>query len=381
MPPGLLSVASCGSVAVVLALRRPRNPLGWIFFGISAIVELTALAESMGGTAVIAGAALPGGLANVLIWFESWAFALLFALFFAVTLVFPSGHLPGGRAGRAARAALAAIPVGLLVIAFGPELGSVYGEAHVRNPFGVLPISDRVWVIPFLAIVACLIAGVVWMLVRFHRAHGLERQQLKWLVAATGLAASAIVGTLALVIPLEMAGARPGTGPWTIAASSFAFMPLAVGVAVLRYRLYDIDLVIRRTLVYGAVAALLAIVYAGSVLLISAVLAPLTSGNSLAVAGSTLVVAALFSPVRSRVQSAVDRRYYRSRYDAARELAELSQRLQGVVDLDGVRSEVVATIDRTLLPASVSVWLIRKTDTSGVAPDPTSVWASTRSSG
>src|SRR5664280_2461 len=145
----LLVLASYGSVAVILALRRPRNPLGWIFFGVLAIVELTTLAESLGGTGVLAGAPLPGGLANVLIWFESWGFALLFALFFAVTLVFPSGHLPARRAGRAARAALGAIPVGLAVIAFGPELGGVYGEAHVRNPFGVLPISDRVWVIPY----------------------------------------------------------------------------------------------------------------------------------------------------------------------------------------------------------------------------------------
>src|SRR5450759_2079587 len=133
----------------------------------------------------------PGGLANVLIWFESWGFALLFALFFAVTLVFPSGHLPARRAGRAARAALGAIPVGLAVIAFGPELGGVYGEAHVRNPFGVLPISDRVWVIPYLAIVALLVAGVISMLVRSHRARGVERQQLKWLAAATALAAAA----------------------------------------------------------------------------------------------------------------------------------------------------------------------------------------------
>src|ERR1035437_2654038 len=235
----LLVLASYGAVAFVLALRRPRNPLGWIFFGVLAIVELTTLAESLGGTGVLAGAPLPGGLANVLIWFESWGFALLFALFFAVTLVFPSGHLPARRAGRAARAALGAIPVGLAVIAFGPELGGVYGEAHVRNPFGVLPISDRVWVIPYLAIVACLVAGVISLLMRFHRARAVERQQLKWLPAAA-------------------AGARPGTGPWTIAASTFALIPLAIGVAVLRYRLYEIDRVISRTISWAILTVLVA---------------------------------------------------------------------------------------------------------------------------
>ena len=136
-----------------------------------------------------------------------------------------------------------------------------------------------------------------------------------------------------------------------------ALLPVAIGIAILRYRLYDIDLVIRRTLVYGALAALLAVAYGGSVLLLSTILAPLTAQNSLAVAGSTLLVAALFSPVRRRVRSIVDRRFYRSRYDAGRELADLSQRLRGEVDLEGVKAEVVATVSRTLAPTSASIWL------------------------
>jgi hypothetical protein len=353
----LLVLASYGSVAVILALRRPRNPLGWIFFGVLAIVELTTLAESLGGTGVLAGAPLPGGLANVLIWFESWGFALLFALFFAVTLVFPSGHLPARRAGRAARAALGAIPVGLAVIAFGPELGGVYGEAHVRNPFGVLPISDRVWVIPYLAIVALLVAGVISMLVRFHRARGVERQQLKWLAAATALAAAAIGGTLVLVISLEAAGARPGTGPWTIAASSFALIPLAIGVAVLRYRLYEIDRIISRTIGWAVVTTIVAGLFIALVLAFQTLLAPLTGSNTIAVAGSTLLVCGLFAPIRRRVQRIVDRRFNRSRYDAERTVAAFASRLRDEVDLEQLRAEILATVAATVEPSSVSLWL------------------------
>jgi hypothetical protein len=353
----LLVLASYGSVAVILALRRPRNPLGWIFFGVLAIVELTTLAESLGGTAVLAGAPLPGGLANVLIWFESWGFALVFALFFGVTLVFPSGRLPGGRAGRAARAALAAIPVGLVVIAFGPDLGGVYGEAHVRNPFGVLPISDRVWEVPYLAIVAFLIAGVISMLVRFHRARGVERQQHKWLAAATALAAAAIGGTLAVVIPLEAAGARPGTGPWTIAASTFALIPLAIGVAVLRYRLYEIDRVISRTISWAILTVLVAGLFVAFILVLQALLAPVTQSNELAVAGSTLLVFTLFQPIRRRVQRLVDRRFNRSRYDAEQTVAAFATRLRDEVDLESLRAEIIATVAQTVQPTSVSLWL------------------------
>ena len=158
-------------------------------------------------------------------------------------------------------------------------------------------------------------------------------------------------------------------------------MPVAIGIAVLRYRLYDIDRLISRSLAYGALAAFLILAYGGSILLLSAVLAPLTSENSLAVAASTLLVAALFSPVRRRVQAIVDRRFNRARYDAGHELAGLSERLRGEVDLDGVKAEVVATIGRTLQPASVSVWLIGGSNPSGPASDSSPTWASSRSSG
>jgi hypothetical protein len=144
---------------------------------------------------------------------------------------------------------------------------------------------------------------------------------------------------------------------WFVTMIGLAVLPVAIAIAVMRYRLYNIDRIIRRTLVYGALAALLAGAYAGSILMLSAALAPVTSGNSLAVAGSTLLVAALFAPIRSQLRRAVDRRFYRSRYDATNELGTLTNRLRGEVDLTGVRAAMVGSVARTLQPASVSIWL------------------------
>jgi len=186
---------------------------------------------------------------------------------------------------------------------------------------------------------------------------GRRRQQLRWLAGVIAIVVPS------LVVAIVTGGETSGIGldisnlAWALTLVGFALIPVAIGIAILRYRLYEIDVVIRRTLVYGVLAALLAATYGGSVLLLSALLAPITSGNSLAVAGSTLVVAALFSPVRSRIQSLVERRFYRSRYDAEREVNDLSLRLRNEVELDGVTSAVIGTIGRTLAPTSASIWL------------------------
>jgi hypothetical protein len=195
------------------------------------------------------------------------------------------------------------------------------------------------------------------LVLRYRRGSGIEREQLKWFAVVMAIAGPALVVGALTFNDTSGLGAEVSTAAFNISSLGMALLPVAIGIAILRYRLYDIDLVIRRTLVYGVLAVLLAVAYGGSVLLLSAVLAPLTAENSLAVAGSTLLVAALFSPVRNRVRSIVDRRFYRSRYDATRELADLSQRLRGEVDLDGVKAEVVATIGRTLQPTSASIWL------------------------
>jgi hypothetical protein len=160
-----------------------------------------------------------------------------------------------------------------------------------------------------------------------------------------------------LVVSLEAAGARPGTGPWTIAASSFALIPLAIGVAVLRYRLYEIDRIISRTIGWAVVTTIVAGLFIALVLAFQALLAPLTGSNTIAVAGSTLLVAALFQPLRRRVQRLVDRRFNRTRYDAERTVAAFAARLRDEVDLESLRGEILTAVAQTVQPTSVSLWL------------------------
>jgi hypothetical protein len=160
-----------------------------------------------------------------------------------------------------------------------------------------------------------------------------------------------------VVIARVGGGARPGTGPWTIAASTFALIPLAIGVAVLRYRLYEIDRVISRTISWAILTVLVAGLFVAFILVLQALLAPVTQSNELAVAGSTLLVFTLFQPIRRRVQRLVDRRFNRSRYDAEQTVAAFATRLRDEVDLESLRAEIIATVAQTVQPTSVSLWL------------------------
>jgi hypothetical protein len=201
-----------------------------------------------------------------------------------------------------------------------------------------------------LSLPAILVVGLLslaGLLSRFHRATGVERQQLKWFLSA----ATVFLAFLSL-------GAVTGIeGLWTVMLVGLAALPIAAGMAILRYRLYDIDVIIRRTISYAVLSAVLAAMYGGAVLILTTLLAGFASGNTFAVAGSTLAVAAGFQPARRLVQSAVDRRFFRSRYDAATTMDALSGRLLREVDLERVTSTVVDVIDRTLRPTSAAVWM------------------------
>jgi hypothetical protein len=232
-----------------------------------------------------------------------------------------------------------------LVFAFSPDAHERYPQ--IVNPLGVAalrPVREFVDA-TFLIFVALFAAAVVSVIARFRAARGTERQQLKW--AASGFAFSAIALGLSNVAGFEDLGWILGVG----------VIPAFIGIAILRYRLYDIDLLINRALVYGALSASLLAAYAASVLVLSALLRPLAGSSDLAVAGATLAVVALFAPLRRRFQSAVDRRFYRSRYDAGLTLDAFSARLRGQVDLDGVRTDLVAAVQDTLRPVHVSLWL------------------------
>jgi hypothetical protein len=209
----------------------------------------------------------------------------------------------------------------------------------------------------FLLTIGSVVAAIAAIGGRFRRATGIERQQLKWFAYGTawipGVVILAVVQST--VLPRDLSNAI-GTELWPLSAAG---IPVAAGIAILRYRLYDIDVLINRTLVYGVLSAVLAATYFSSVLVFETVLRPLTAGSEVAVALSTLAVVALFAPLRTRIQAAVDRRFYRARYDAVWTLDDFSARLRDEVDLDAVRADLVRAVRDTVQPAHASVWLRR----------------------
>ncbi len=238
----------------------------------------------------------------------------------------------------------------------------------VPNPAAVLP-DLPIWSVvtpgtAILPIAVLMVAAAVSLVVRYRRVAGIERQQFRWLTAALSFVVAAVVGGF-IVGTLIPAAGESGV-VWLGAVVAFPCVPIAIGIAVLRYRLYEIDRIISRAIGYLIVTSVLVAAFAMLVLGLTSVLEPLTGGNTLAVAGSTLVVAALFQPLRARVQRAVDRRFDRSRYDGERLLAALGERLRDEVDLAAIRGEVLATVDAAVRPSGSGLWL-RRPDAGGGA--------------
>ena len=342
--------AAFGLVGALIAARRPRHPIGWLLVGGAVLAGLGALAGRYGPAAYWA-AARAASLGLWATWLASWVRVPAGVLGMLAVLLFPDGRLPSPRWRRLLWAGGAAAALDVVGAAFGP--GPLYGTS-IPNPVGLA------WARPLVAAPGlswapelAVLAGVALSLVaRFRRAAGLERQQLKWAAYAVGLAGPVFV-TAALV---DYARGEqlflPLAGPAAVLLGSGG-----IAAAVLRYRLYGIDLVIRRTLVYGLLTAGLGLAYWASVLVLQQLLRPLTQGSELAVIGSTLTVAALFRPARAAVQRAVDRRFYRRKYDAQRTLGAFGDRLRREVDLDAMSAELLRVVRETVQPAHASLWL------------------------
>jgi hypothetical protein len=363
-----LAALSASTVGALVITRFPRNTIGWVLFagGLAAGVSLGASSLAAYGLLEHPGA-VPAAVWFLWLGNLTWLPNLILLAFW-LPLLFPNGHLPSPRWRALAAIGVFSMVAGSINNAVQPFSSTV--PDSVRNPLELGPAAESVMaaiggVVTVMGIIALPLAAAS-LVVRYRRASGVERLQLKWFAYVVGLMAPA------LAVGLILGGYSTGplgaisTAAWAIVTLGLGLLPAAVGLAVLRYRLYSIDVVIRRTIVYGPLALLLGGAYICSILLLSTVFAPITRGNSVAVAASTLLVAGLFQPVRRRIQAGVDRRFYRSRYDAARELAGLSRQLVSEMDLDGVRRGVVEMIDRTLQPASVAVWLSRRHDRQGV---------------
>jgi hypothetical protein len=338
------------SVGLVVALRRPGNPIGWVLCGGALVTGIASVASVYADYAFkvkhgdVAGATLAA-------WLTSWIWNVGIAPGALVApLLFPDGKLPSPRW----RPVLWIAGAGIFLVALAPALSpGRFDDYAARNPVGLAGAQGALDVVATIG-GACLaiafVSVVVTLVIRFRRSSGYERQQLKWLAYSVVLIATG---------SLVSGWVAPHSVDTSNAIESFALTsyPVALGVAMLRYRLYDIDVVIRRTLVYASLTAILAGVYVGSVLLLQLGLETVTSGSSLAVAISTLAVAAAFRPVRGRIQGVVDRRFYRRKYDAQRTLEDFSARLREQVDLEALGGELRSVVTETMQPAHVSLWL------------------------
>jgi hypothetical protein len=339
-PTPAMFLAACSifvalpSVGALLAIRRPHNPIGWLFLVCGAGFTIGIFSVEYVGWSIAFGLDLPGVV--FVDWLGSWAGLLSIAV--AVTwipLVFPDGHLPSHR-WRAVAWAAAALVIVVLAGAIIPYPADGY-PGQLPNPFGVSgAIGEVATLVVGLSFQAMAIVGLlalVSLVVRFRRSRDVERQQLKWFLFAVGFLVIAVIA--AIITQLE--------GAWAVVMLGLASLPVAVGIAVLRYRLFEIDRIISRTI--------------GWALVTGAVLSDFTQGETLAVAASTLVAFALFQPLRRRVQTAVDRRFDRARYDGERTAAAFGDRLRDQVDIDAVASDLRATVDAGIRPATIGLWL------------------------
>jgi hypothetical protein len=349
--PLVAAALTAATVGAVLARRRPRHPVGWLLLAIGLSQQFSNLATDYVHYGVMVR---PDGLpaATYLTGFYNSGTIVMVACVGFVMLLTPTGSLPSPRWRWWARVAVAATVVLVLSAALTPHPLEPEDPAF-QSPLAAPPaLSDLLAVAGITGVVTLLVGLLVAagsLVVRFRRARGLERQQLRWLALAAALSAAALLAAVAVAV----LGAPLGV-VLIAAGISVALLPLATGAAILRYRLYDLDRIISRTLAYGLLTVLLGSGYAAVVLGLGRLLG---RDSGLIVAAATLAVAALFQPLRRRIQSVVDRRFNRRRYDAAQTIAAFSAHLRDEIDLATLTGELLTVVDQTMQPTQASLWL------------------------
>jgi hypothetical protein len=357
----LISLAAPVVFAIVAALivsRQPRNTIGWLLM---VPVGLYVVAGPIGSYIERLAPSSPAPTVPLLLmlWFNNWNWLLLIFPLLYIPLLFPNGRPPTPRWRWVGVAAIVWATLFVLMATLAQKISAgTTPDLVFDNPIGVLreDTVERlvgVWIAGLLAlVVACAVA----LFVRYRRANDTEREQIKWLLYASAVFLVVYVGGF-----VSGSGGTASLGGYiwgVFFGLSVITLPAAIGIAILRYRLYDIDVVINRTLVYGALTAMLVGVYFGGIVLLQRVFVVLTGQKStLAVVASTLVIAALFYPLRRRVQAFVDRRFYRGKYDARKTLEAFSIKLRDETDLDALSDDLVGVVRETMQPAHVSLWL------------------------
>jgi hypothetical protein len=343
-------------VGSLIASKHPKNPVGWICLAVGLFWMLIFLGDSIPGSG-------PYPVTIDALTQATWIPPVgLLGIY--LILLFPDGKLPSRRWRPLAWLSGVVMVLASLGITFSP--GPLEGHPGVRNPFRLEGAPS--WVVTagiviLLMLPLCMLASALSLVLRYRRSKGEEREQIKWIAFAASVVVIvyliAMVGSL--FFPLGWGSA--GTPLWLgllqqAALASFTAVPIAVGFAVLKYRLYDIDIVINRTLVYGTLTITLVALYFGGIVVLQKMFVLLTGQQStLAVVASTLAIAALFVPLRRRVQGFVDRRFYRRKYDARKTLEAFSAKLRDETDLEALHNDLVGVVRETMQPAHVSVWL------------------------
>lgn len=346
-------------VGSILVARRPRNPIGWALVLIAFSFIGTTTPSNLDVAALQAGTApldqrLPA-------WVVGWSGHVGYGCFFALAVLFPAGRLPGGRGRVASAAGIGICATTAVIAAVSPDLQLAVGGASsisVPNPVVRLPLFEPLSALPIellilVPVLVCLI-GIGSMVIRFRRSTGIARLQFRWLGAALAFAVFALAGGLGA---LALFGEGIGDLVWYPAMLAYPTVPFAIGIAILRYRLYDIDRIISRTLAYALVTGTLLLLFVAGNLIVQTLLADLTQANTIAVAASTLLVFALAQPLRRRIQWLVDLWFDRSRIDAEQTVRGFAERQRDQVDISALLDDLRRTAVASVRPESMAVWL------------------------
>jgi hypothetical protein len=345
-------------MGVFIALRRPRHPIGWIMCGIGLSNTVSMAATEYAAQAVVVR---PGSLplGSEVAWAVGWSSAPTIPLLTLLMLLFPTGRFLSSRWRWVGRVTLAnMLFLAGVQMTLDPRRGRELIAALLQDqdvPEGLL-VPGWMFEASWLLLIVLVVVGFASLVVRFRRSTGLERQQLKWMAYVAAVVATLVALNVGV---FELTDVESTVADMTehVLNIGVACIPIAAAIAISRYRLYEIDVVINRTLVYGMLTAILVATYIGLVFALQGLLAPVTADSDLAVAASTLAVAALFRPLRARIQGFIDLRFYRRKFDAQRTLEDFSTHLRDEVELPALSSRLTAVVTETMQPAHVSLWL------------------------